>query len=102
MGRGNSQRLDRAFHALSDSTRRLILEELGKRDGQTLYELCVRLVGGRNLSISRQGVSKHLNVLEEADLITTSWQGRTKLHTSNLSEVIPLLGKWLDDHGVRK
>ena len=87
--------LSAIFHALADSTRRTILEELSKRDEQSLYEICIRLVEGHGLSMKRQSISKHLAVLEEADLVRTSWQGRTKLHTSNLRSAIPPITRWL-------
>ena len=54
------------FHALADPTRRVILDELAKRDDQPLFEICVRLAEGRGMSLTRQAVSKHLTVLENA------------------------------------
>lgn len=98
MPRDNSEQLDAVFHALSDGKRRLILDELGKRDEQTLYELCVRLIDTHGLSITRQAISKHLKVLEEAELIQTNWRGRTKLHSSNLPKALRPLSKWLKEH----
>lgn len=80
----HNDRVDAVFHALSDSTRRTILDELSKREDQTLFEICVRLVEGHGLSLTRQAISKHLTVLEAAGLVTTRWKGRTKQHASNL------------------
>ena len=99
MPHGNSERLDAVFHALSDSTRRTILDELSKRNDQTLFEICVQLIDVHGMTMSRQAISKHLAVLEDAKLIRTGWQGRTKLHSSNLPKALPLLAKWLDNHG---
>jgi len=79
----DNKRIDAVFHALSDSTRRIILDELSKREEQTLFEICVRVVEQHNLSLSRQAISKHLAVLEAAGLVTTRWSGRSKLHVSH-------------------
>lgn len=67
------------YHALDDETRRLLLDELAARDGQTLFEICGVLVG-RGVSLSRQAISQHLGVLESAGLISTERRGRTKFH----------------------
>lgn len=67
-----NKRIDAVFHALSDSTRRTILDELSKREDQTLFEICVCLVEGHGLSLTRQAISKHLTVLEAAGLVTTA------------------------------
>ena len=96
MSREEAKELDAVFHALADPTRRTILEELSKRDEQSLYEICVRLIDEHGLSMKRQSISKHLAVLEDADLVETSWQGRTKLHTSNVKKTIPQVIHWLN------
>ena len=72
--------LDRLFHALSDATRRRLLDELAERDGQTLFELNVRMITWQQSSLSRQGLSRHLSVLEEAGLLRTEWRWRSKHH----------------------
>jgi len=72
--------LDRLFHALSDATRRRLLDELAERDGQTLFELHVRMITWQQSSLSRQGLSRHLSVLEEAGLLRTEWRWRSKHH----------------------
>lgn len=72
--------VDPILKALADPTRRRILDELGERDGQTLFELHVRLVSWHNVSISRQALSKHLSVLEEAGLLRSEWEWRSKHH----------------------
>ena len=78
------------FKALSDPTRRAILDELQTRDGQTLFELCVRLITNHGSSSTRQAISQHLDVLEGAGLVKTRRQGRYKFHhlvTSPLREI---------------
>jgi len=71
------------FHALADSTRRVILDELAKRDDQPLFEICVRLVEGHGMNLTRQAISKHLTVLENADLVDVRWEGRTSCIPAN-------------------
>ena len=90
--------LDAVFRALADPTRRAILDELAKRDDQPLFEICVRLVEGLSMNLTRQAVSKHLKVLEEADLVDVRWEGRTKLHSGKLSTHLPRLIEWLNKH----
>ena len=78
------------FHALAAPARRAILDELTDRDGQTLFELCARLVSRHGLGLSRQAVSQHLEVLERAGLVTTRREGRYKFHhldTAPLDEI---------------
>lgn len=90
------ENLDAVFHALADATRRTILIELGRRNDQPLFEICVRLVDKHHLNLSRQAISKHLTVLEQAGLVSVRKKGRTKLHTSNLPSVSPQLVQWLN------
>jgi DNA-binding transcriptional ArsR family regulator len=69
------------FKALADPTRRAVLDELQDRDGQTLFELCTRLITRHGVGSSRQAVSQHLDVLEDAGLVTRRREGRyTFLH----------------------
>jgi DNA-binding transcriptional ArsR family regulator len=69
------------FKALADPTRRAVLDELQDRDGQTLFELCARLINRHGVGSSRQAVSQHLDVLEDAGLVTRRREGRyTFLH----------------------
>jgi len=72
--------LDLLFRALSDPTRRRLMDELTERDGQTLFELHVRLITWHGASLSRQALSKHLAALEEAGLLRTEWRWRSKHH----------------------
>ena len=75
--------MDSIFNALGDPTRVAIVEELGQRDDQTLFELCTRLIVTRGLSMSRQAIAKHLAVLRDAGLVEVSSVGRTSVHTLN-------------------
>ena len=77
------------FKALADPTRRIILDELTERDGQTLFEICVRLT-----NLTRQAVSQHLAVLEEAGLISTSKQGRYKFHHLDTTPLAAIVERW--------
>lgn len=83
------------FQALADSTRRLILDELAERDGQSLFELCGRLTMRHGVGLTRQAISQHLAVLEEADLIHSNRVGRTKLHHLNTTPLRGLTDRWL-------
>lgn len=98
MAVGDDGDLDAVFRALADPTRRAILDELAERDDQPLFEICVRLVEGRGMSLTRQAVSKHLAVLEDADLVDVRWEGRTKLHSGKLSAHLPRVIGWLERH----
>ena len=83
------------FKALADPTRRVILDELADRDGQTLFELCARLAAKHGLSSSRQAISQHLGVLEEARLVSTRKEGRYKFHHLETAELAHLTDRWL-------
>jgi DNA-binding transcriptional ArsR family regulator len=82
------------FHALAAPARRAILDELGDRDGQTLFELCGRLTMRHGLSLSRQGVSQHLEVLEAAGLVRTRREGRYKFHHLDTAPLRELVERW--------
>jgi DNA-binding transcriptional ArsR family regulator len=82
------------FRALADPTRRLILDELAERDDQTLFEICARLIHRHGVASSRQAISQHLDVLEDAGLIETRRAGRTKLHTLNPAPLETMLDRW--------
>ena len=97
MLRKRDEQLAKVLQAIADSTRRTILEELSQRDDQSSFEILARLVEKHQLSITRQGVSKHLKVLEDAGLIATAWSGRTKLHSSCIADSKELLIHWLED-----
>ncbi|CRZ14241.1 ArsR/SmtB family transcription factor [Mycolicibacterium neworleansense] len=84
--------MDEVFKALSDPNRRLLLDSLNDRDGQSLRELC------SGLSMARQSVSKHLAVLEAANLVTTVRQGREKLHYLNAEPINAIAERWIDHY----
>jgi DNA-binding transcriptional ArsR family regulator len=84
--------MDAVFKALADPTRRLLLDALFKRDGQTLTELESRV------EMTRFGVMKHLKVLEEAHLVTTRRQGREKLHFLNPVPIQLIHDRWVSKY----
>ena len=80
---------DEVFRALADPSRRRLLDSLMERSGQTLRELCA------GLDMARQSVSKHLAMLESANLVTTVWSGREKLHYLNAAPVSEIADRWI-------
>jgi DNA-binding transcriptional ArsR family regulator len=82
------------FKALADPTRRAILDELVDRDGQTLYELCTRLLMRHGVGSSRQAISQHLEVLEDAGLVRTRREGRYKLHDIDTTPLRAIAQRW--------
>ena len=83
------------FKALAEPTRRTILDELKARDGQTLFEICARLATKHQMASSRQAISQHLEVLEDASLITTRRDGRYKFHYLNVNPLRGIVNRWL-------
>ena len=83
------------FQALAEPTRRTILDELTERDGQSLFEICTRLSLRHGLGSSRQAISQHLNVLEEAGLINVRREGRYKFHDLNIEPLRAAVERWL-------
>jgi uncharacterized protein YndB with AHSA1/START domain/DNA-binding transcriptional ArsR family regulator len=84
-----AQDADRVFKALADPTRRTMLDRLHQRNGQTLTELC------EQLGMARQSATQHLGVLEAANLISTVWRGRTKLHYLNPVPINDIGDRWI-------
>ena len=82
------------YRAIGDATRRTILDELIERDGQTLFEICGRLTVKHGLASSRQAVSQHLAVLEQAGLVHTRRQGRYKFHHLDTSPLRSIVERW--------
>jgi DNA-binding transcriptional ArsR family regulator len=82
------------YAALSDPTRRAILDELTDRDGQTLFELCSRLSMKHGLGSTRQAISQHLDVLEQAGLVKTKREGRYKFHYLDTSPLTEIVKRW--------
>lgn len=81
--------MDAVFKALADASRRKLLDELHKTNGQTLSELC------EHLDMTRQAVTKHLVLLEEANLVATVWRGREKLHYLNPVPLQEIYERWI-------
>ena len=88
---------DAIFKALSDSTRRLILDELSERNEVTLYELTVRLITKHNLNISRQAIAKHLSALDDAGLVKSKRKGKYRVLSFNNEPLEDLLKGWIKD-----
>jgi DNA-binding transcriptional ArsR family regulator/uncharacterized protein YndB with AHSA1/START domain len=84
--------MDDVFKALADPSRRLLLDSLNARNGQTLRELCA------GLEMARQSVSKHLAVLQAANLVTTMWRGREKLHYLNAEPINAIAERWINQY----
>ena len=84
--------MDEVFRALADPSRRLLLDSINGRNGQSLTELCAEL------SMARQSVSKHLAVLEAANLVTTVWRGREKLHYLNAEPINAIADRWINQY----
>ncbi len=82
------------FKALADETRRAILDELVERDEQTLFEICARLVTKHGLGSTRQAVSQHLAVLEDAGLVRTERRGRYKFHHLDTDPLQQITRRW--------
>ena len=87
------------FHALAAPARRAILDELHDRDGQTLFELCARLTMKHELGLSRQAISQHLQVLEEAGLVSSRREGRYKFHHLDTTPLRAIVQRWSIDRG---
>lgn len=85
------------FQALAAPARRAILDELRDRDGQTLFEVCTRVTMKHGLNLTRQAISQHLTVLEEAGLVSTRQEGRYKLHFLHVEPLHTILDRWTGD-----
>jgi DNA-binding transcriptional ArsR family regulator len=81
--------MDRVFKALADASRRELLDRLRADNGQTLGQLCA------NLDMTRQAVTKHLTVLEQANLVAVVWRGREKLHYLNPVPIHEIAERWI-------
>jgi DNA-binding transcriptional ArsR family regulator len=86
--------MDAVFRALADASRRELLDQLRADNGQTLNELCARLAKS-GASMTRQAVSKHLGILEEANLVATARRGREKLHYLNPVPIHEIAERWI-------
>src|SRR5215472_17411977 len=81
--------VDKVFKALADPSRRKLLDQLHENNGQTLTELC------EHLDMTRQAVTKHLALLEAANLVATVWRGREKLHYLNPVPISEIYERWI-------
>ena len=81
--------MDDVFRALADASRRQLLDRLHARNGQTLNELC------EGLAMTRQAVTKHLGILEDANLVATLKHGREKLHYLNPVPIHEISERWI-------
>ncbi len=81
--------MDAVFKALADESRRRLLDQLHKSNGQTLGELC------QHLDMTRQAVTKHLLLLEKANLVAIVWRGREKLHYLNPVPLHEISERWI-------
>ena len=86
------ENMDDVFKALADASRRRLLDSLNQRNGQTLHELCA------GLDMARQSVSKHLAVLEAANLVSTTRRGREKLHFLNAEPINAIADRWMTQY----
>jgi DNA-binding transcriptional ArsR family regulator len=84
--------MDAVFKALADESRRKLLDQLHKSNGQTLGELC------EHLDMTRQAVTKHLLLLEAANLVAVVWRGREKLHYLNPVPLQEIYGRWVEKY----
>ncbi len=82
---------DAVFKALADPTRRQLLDKLRARNGQALSELCAEM------DMTRQAVSKHLAILEDANLIVALRRGREKEHYLNPAPIFEIADRWIDE-----
>src|SRR5437763_6756021 len=96
LARKSAPSMDSVFRALADPSRRRLLDRRNQRNGQSLTELCA------GLDMARQSVTKHLKVLEEADLITIAWQGREKLHHLNAAPINDIADRWIAPYHRRR
>jgi DNA-binding transcriptional ArsR family regulator len=81
--------MDAVFRSLADASRRQLLDRLHNKNGQTLGELC------EGLAMSRQAVTKHLVILEDANLVASKRQGREKLHFINPVPISDIAERWI-------
>lgn len=81
--------MDTVFKALADPTRRRLLDRLRARNGQSLSELC------EHADMTRQAITKHLTILEAANLVVTQKQGREKLHYLNPVPINEIADRWI-------
>ena len=82
--------IDKVFRALADPSRRFLLDLLHEDNGQTLSQLCAQL------EMTRQAATQHLQLLEDANLVSVVWQGREKLHYLNPVPLHDIYQRWIE------
>jgi DNA-binding transcriptional ArsR family regulator len=87
--------VDNVFKALADPSRRALLDQLHQNNGQTLNDLC------QHLEMSRQAVTKHLGLMEAANLVVPLWHGRKKLHYLNPLPLNQIAERWIEKYQRR-
>ena len=90
------------YEALSAPARRAILDVLRERDGQTLFEICARLTMMHEITMTRQAISHHLDVLESAGLLRTRREGRYKYHDLDTGPLNAIVRRWLTPQHERE
>jgi DNA-binding transcriptional ArsR family regulator len=90
------------FEALAAPARRAILDVLCERDGQTLFEICTRLTMKHDVTLTRQAISQHLDVLEDAGLLRTEREGRYKFHYVDTRPLEAIVKRWLTRTSTRE
>jgi DNA-binding transcriptional ArsR family regulator len=90
------KRMDEVFKALADANRRKLLDQLHQSNGQTLTELC------EHLDVTRQAVTKHLALLEAANLVVVIWRGREKLHYLNPVPLHDIYERWIGKYEANR
>jgi DNA-binding transcriptional ArsR family regulator/uncharacterized protein YndB with AHSA1/START domain len=88
--------VDEVFRALADPSRRRLLDSLNDHNGQSLRELCA------GLDMARQSVSKHLAILEQANLVTTVRRGREKFHYLNAAPINEIAERWINHYDQQR
>ncbi|MEO8057992.1 MAG: helix-turn-helix domain-containing protein [Burkholderiales bacterium] len=88
--------VDKVFKALADPTRRRLLDQLHGDNGQTLGALC------EHMAMTRQAVTQHLQLLEEANLVAVVWQGREKLHYLNPVPLHEIYTRWIEKFELKR
>ncbi len=86
---------DLVFRALADPTRRLMLDEFSERREQTMYELTARLIMRHKVAISRQALAKHIDVLEQAGLVSSDKRGKYRMLVFNDAPLWAVADRWL-------
>lgn len=92
------EHIDLVFKALAHPERRRILASLRGHPGQSLFEICVSGFGEGGQGLSRQTISQHLDMLERAGLVVTTWRGRTKIHTTDLQPLRAAVEATISDY----